>query len=160
NMVAIRSKFDSDLPFKDFLRHLQLTLADALDHSAYPFPALLKELRIPRTHGSSPVFQAEYVYQNASVFRDGVSIDGELVAEWDSTMRQEGEFELVLEVCERQNDFVVHFKFDEALYAEEDIKRMAGHYIRLLNGVLGNDALNADAYPLLGIDETHKLIVE
>ena len=160
NMVAIRSRIDSGLPFKDFLRHLQLTLADALDHSAYPFPALLKELRIPRAHGSSPVFQAEYVYQNASVFRDGVSIGGELLAEWDSAMRQEGEFELVLEVCERQRDFVVHFKFDEDLYCEEDIKRMAGHYIRLLNGVIGNDALNADAYPLLGTDERRRLIVE
>ncbi|MCY9076593.1 condensation domain-containing protein, partial [Bacillus inaquosorum] len=49
NMMAVRSKNIGSQPFTAFIRELQLTMADGLDHAAYPFPALVRELNVDRS---------------------------------------------------------------------------------------------------------------
>ncbi len=64
NMMAVRSKNIGTQPLTAFIRELQLTMADGLDHAAYPFPALVRELNVDRSAADSPVFQTAFLYQN------------------------------------------------------------------------------------------------
>src|SRR5262249_11955028 len=64
NMIALRSRMDGRRTFTHFVRELELTLVDGLDHAAHPFPALVRSLHVPRTQDHTPVFQVCFVYQN------------------------------------------------------------------------------------------------
>ena len=44
-MIVVRSRISGDQRTGDFLKDLQLTLADGLDNAEYPFPAVLAALR-------------------------------------------------------------------------------------------------------------------
>src|SRR5262249_61545341 len=46
NMMALRSQIDGRRTFAHFVRELELTLVDGLDHAAYPFPALVRALHL------------------------------------------------------------------------------------------------------------------
>ncbi|MET0333846.1 MAG: condensation domain-containing protein, partial [Rhizobacter sp.] len=139
NMVPVRSCQDPQASFAHFARELQLTLADGLDHAAYPFPALVRALKVPRTAGHPPIFQVAYEYQSASVM-------GELPAGEDTSagdrirpipgLHQEGEYELVLEVYEQAQGYAVHLKHDARRFSIPAIQRLGQHLLNLLHSVL------------------------
>ena len=64
NMIAVRSRIDGSRTFVDFIRELDVTLVDGLDHAAYPFPAVVRGLHLPPARGHAPVFQVCFAYQN------------------------------------------------------------------------------------------------
>ncbi|XYJ23387.1 condensation domain-containing protein [Bacillus velezensis] len=107
NMIAVRSRETGAKSFTAFLKELQLTLAEGLDHAAYPFPALVKELKTERSPAVSPVFQTAFFYQN--FFRtEGAEKLAELYQslgiEMIEDIHQEGEFELALEVYKKNKE--------------------------------------------------------
>ena len=64
NMIPIRAHPVSTRAFDEFLGELQLIVVDGLDHAAYPFPALVRELNLPRHARYAPVFQVVFAYQS------------------------------------------------------------------------------------------------
>ena len=137
--VAIRGSCDPDMRFDALLQRLQLNVLDALDHSAYPFPAVVRELRIPRLPGRSPVFQAEFVYQSRSIFqRCSFDLGQGMTATEMPGVHQEGEYEFVLEVREHQHACKLNFKYDARRFEAATVARMARHYLNLLESVIAD----------------------
>jgi polyketide synthase PksN len=136
NMVAIRSQGAGGRPCTDFIRDLQLTMVDALDHAVYPFPRLVRELNVPRLLSHSPVFQAVFLYQN---FLDGIY--------------QEGEYELELEVWEREAGFIVHFKYNPDLYEPATVSRMMEHLLNLAGEICSHPGWTADQFCFITAEE-------
>ena len=150
NMMAIRSRIDNERSLLEFLSQLRLTLADGLDHAVYPFPALVRELKVPRTEGQPPIFQVAFEYQSASIMqmeapRGGILGSSESVLE----LHQEGEYELTLEIYEQPERFVLNFKYDPELMEQAGIERMAGHYLQLLEEALDHPGDALKQYRLL-----------
>ncbi len=125
NMVSIRSHDIGKKDFKSFISTLQSTVSAALDHARYPFPSLVKQLNVERSQAHSPIFQAAFLYQNFFEMPDL-----ELVQE----IRQEGEFELSLEVYEQQERMILNLGYHPDLFQPETIERMMQHYLTLLEG--------------------------
>ena len=157
NMVPVRTRIDESQTWNAFIAGLQARLADALDHAAYPFPALVRELDVPRVADRQPVFQAAFTYQNYlragqldavhAASRDVLPFD------LDWSLRQEGEYELELEVCERDSDFEFSFKFNPDLFEDSTVKRMAQHLVELARTMLGNPDSVLNDCSLLTADE-------
>ncbi|CAN7772038.1 amino acid adenylation domain-containing protein [Rhizobium leguminosarum] len=162
NMLAMRSQPDGTTPFAEFLQAVQLTLADGLDHAEYPFPALVRELKVPRMAGQSPVFQVTFAYQNASVMQMERSTEDDALgsAEPIAGVNQEGEYELVLEVNEQPAGYVLNFKYDPELFEPSTIARMVTHYLTLLEGVIADPHSPLAAYQLLTPEEQQTVLVE
>jgi amino acid adenylation domain-containing protein len=157
--VALRSRCDSALPLADFLRTLQNDMLDALDHSAYPFGALVRALGIERSEGCHPVFQVEFVYHNDHVLSNRRFELGEgMVATEMPGLVQEGEYEFVLEVRDRSDGCTLHFKYDAALFDDATAARMAGHYLTLLDNAMRAPQSPLGACPMLSDDERHMLL--
>jgi len=55
NTLMLRDQLDPDKRFIDFLRQVNKTLMDGLEHQAYPFEKLLEKLNIPRDFNQFPV---------------------------------------------------------------------------------------------------------
>lgn len=162
NMIAIRSRLKGDDCFANFMRTVQVTLADGLDHAEYPFPALVRELNVPRGE-RAPVFQVAFMYQDASIlrFEVGSPADGPLAtAQMIPGVNQEGEYELVLEACQRSAGHVLNFKYDPELLESATVARMADHFVGLLEQVLEDPQQPLGAYPLLTRAERQTVLVD
>jgi len=156
NMIVIRSRISGQQGVADFLRDLQLTVADGLDNADYPFPALLKELKAGHDPAKSPLFQVMYAYQNF-IQPDDLS---ELPVEFLSGVNQEGSHDLALEVYQGKDSFQLKFDYNTDLFSAGTIKRAMAHYINLLASITSRpDAAIAD-HALLSEDEKRRIVVD
>ncbi|AJQ25409.1 non-ribosomal peptide synthetase [Pelosinus fermentans] len=145
NMIPLRSQVSGTQSFSNFIRELQLAMADALDHAEYPFPALVRELSLPRTLMNSPVFQVVFAYQNflqatgLKQFQD--KQQDTLSIEYIEDIHQEGEYEFQLEVFEKEDGFMLHMKYNPDLFDSSTISQMMNQYINLAGEVVSDPAL-------------------
>jgi polyketide synthase PksN len=153
NMIAIRAHTVSTRTFAEFLGELQLTVVDGLDHAAYPFPTLVRELNPPRHEEHSPIFQVAFAYQSVlrseglqeilRRYRDILAI--EPVAE----LNKESVYELQLEIYERDVGCDVNIRYRSEVFYAATIERMMGHLVTLAAGVIRQPQLALSAYRLL-----------
>ena len=153
NMIAVRSRIDGRRTFVDFIRELELTLVDGLDHAAYPFPAVVRGLHMSPGRGHAPVFQVCFAYQNFVQHQEreafGHKYGQALALEFVDEIHQEGEFELTLEVVRHHDRFVLNLKYTPERYALVTIEHMLWHLTTLAEGVLRHPNRPLDAYTLL-----------
>ncbi|MGU8077189.1 amino acid adenylation domain-containing protein [Burkholderia pyrrocinia] len=142
NMLPIRSRDVGSGSALDYLRRLRGAVLDALDHADYPFPTLVRALKVQRDSGQRPLFDVAFAYQNFAhghwlerFERDCAAPLG--IAMLDA-LRQEGEYELELEVIETRDGGVLNIKYAADLYARDRIERLARHYLCLMDGVLAD----------------------
>ncbi|AZC62590.1 non-ribosomal peptide synthetase [Pseudomonas chlororaphis] len=142
NMVPIRSRDIESGSARDYLRRLQETMIDAVDHSDYPFPTLLKALKVPRNHRQRPLFNIAFAHQNFASSHWLQHLEHQYTTPLGITMveqlRQEGEYELELEIIESADGALINFKYATALFEPARIERMLAHYLQLVEGVLAD----------------------
>ncbi|WP_404936926.1 amino acid adenylation domain-containing protein [Pseudomonas sp. JDS08PS003] len=142
NMLPIRSRGIESTPALDYLHRLQETVLDALDHADYPFPTLLKALKVPRNHRQRPLFNVAFAHQNFASSHWLQHLEQQYIKPLSITMleqlRQEGEYELELEIIENADGTVINFKYATALFAPARISRMLAHYLQLVQAVLAD----------------------
>lgn len=153
NMIPVRSQVRSDETFEAFLSALQATMLDGMIHQ-YPFPALVTALGAGGSAETAPIFQAAFMYQD--VLKDMARWDH--LFQWVEGIRQEGEYELVLEVVEDKERFVLHWKYQCERYEADTIARMADHYAQLAQAAITEPARPLDEYSLLSEAEEHLLL--
>ncbi|HEY0836160.1 MAG TPA: amino acid adenylation domain-containing protein, partial [Azospirillum sp.] len=164
NMLPIRARGVGGKPFAELLRELQLTMADALDHAAYPFPALVRDLGIAPSEEFAPVFQVAFEYQNAFSRGDLLAFNGEfrdaLSVELVEEIGQEGEYELVLEVRESPDDTQLTLKFNPTLFRPATVAAMAGHLVRVAEQAVADPRRPPAELDPLTVAERRRLVEE
>jgi len=130
NMVVICARVDGALSGAAYLKETQFALADALDNSGYPFPALLGELGMAR--GAASRFGVLFAYQN---FAQTTGAGGDAPFVLLPQIGQEGTHELSLEVYEAAEGFRLRLGYAANLFAPATIERLARDYARLLTAL-------------------------
>jgi amino acid adenylation domain-containing protein len=161
NMVPIRTHCDERLRLVQFLRIVQSTVQDAIDHLRYPFSLMLDKLKVKQTWHNS-VFQVTYIYKNAlqrigsmpSSQKNGVYIEN--VAD----IVQEGNCDFGLEVLEHAPLFSLHLKYNPEFYTQHAASRFVEHYCTLLREMSERPDLLLQRYPIIAEQERHRLLVE
>ncbi len=163
NMLPVRSQIAPGESFSQFLETLQVRVADALDHSAYPFAAIVRELHLARTASHAPVFQVAFSYQNflgsmletlQAQYRDTYEL------EFVEEIHQEGEYELELEVSTQQEHFALHLKYNPDVFEPAAITRMMGHYIELSQKIVKNPESALRDYAFLSAEEEKVILLD
>jgi amino acid adenylation domain-containing protein/non-ribosomal peptide synthase protein (TIGR01720 family) len=163
NPVALRSTIDRTEVFLALLRSVQLTLVDALDHAAYPFSCLARDLKTQRTQDRSPVFQVLFDYKSRNLV--SAPVNGArahaLVFEPLKEIRQEGEYELVLETWETENGgFSLMIAYDPNLFEQETMERLTGHLEMLVESAVANPEQPISAMEMLTESESGRWLRE
>ncbi len=66
NMLVMRVRLDHDHSFAELIAATRQTALDAFEHQNVPFERLVDELAVPRDTSRNPLFQALFVYQDAT----------------------------------------------------------------------------------------------
>ncbi|MCV2515295.1 amino acid adenylation domain-containing protein [Bacillus subtilis] len=153
NMLPIRSELNPADTFSSFISKLQLTILDGLDHAAYPFPKMVRDLNIPRSQTGSPVFQTAFFYQNflqsgsyqslLSRYADFFSVD------FVEYIHQEGEYELVFELWETEEKMELNIKYNTGLFDAASISAMFDHFVYVTEQAMLNPSQPLKEYSLL-----------
>jgi amino acid adenylation domain-containing protein/non-ribosomal peptide synthase protein (TIGR01720 family) len=110
-------------------------MLSALEHRAYPFDLLVDDLALPREGGRPPLFDVMAVFQDAGQ-RD-LALDDVAVTPFGAAPKV-GKFPLTFIFCETATGATLDLEYATDLFDRARIERMAGHFVRLLEGVVAD----------------------
>jgi polyketide synthase PksJ len=158
NLLPLRSGLAGDKIFSTLAREVQTTLLAGRHHAGIPFPALVRALSLPRVPGSTPVFQAVFAYQKLHKPAAEQALASKRGARLLTSVHQEGESELGLEVFERGEGIALHFKFNAGLFERATAARMLDHFLHLTDQVASTPDKPLDEYALLTTVERELIV--
>jgi len=155
NTLVLRTDLVGDPSFREVLGQVREVVLGAQSHQELPFEYLVKELHPARSLGQNPLFQVMLTLEPPPP---------PLPAGWAvSQMEVEtgtSKFDLTLKLEDRPDGLLARFQYSSDLFDEATIARLAGHWQRLLEGIVADPAQPIAALPLLTERERHQLLVE
>lgn len=115
----------------ELLARVRDTVLSGLDHQEYPFVLLVDELGLQHDPSRSAVFQAMFILLTHKVATEQYGYRLNYI----ELPEEEGQFDLTLSAYEDEADRRFHcvFKYNTDLFRPETMRRMASHYVNLLD---------------------------
>jgi amino acid adenylation domain-containing protein len=148
NPVGLRADFSEAPTFRQFLDQVRQTVIEALNHSHYPFPLLVKQLHLERDPSRSPLFQVFFVLQKSQLLHDagitslalgesGVRIKiGEMEMASMALEQHAAQFDLSLVMTEIDGGLRGALEYNTDLFDGSTIERMIGHFRMLVDEMI------------------------
>ncbi|MGP4002412.1 non-ribosomal peptide synthetase/type I polyketide synthase [Streptomyces sp. 8N706] len=117
----------------ELLGQVRGVVLGGLDHQEYPFVRLVEELGLQHDPSRSAVFQAMFILLVHKVATEKYGYRLEYI----ELPEEEGQFDLTLSAYEDEADQRFHcvFKYNTDLFLPETVRRLASHYVNLLDGL-------------------------
>jgi amino acid adenylation domain-containing protein len=151
NQVALRARFTTDRPFRSFVEETRDQVHQVLEHQAYPFGLLVKQLQPKRDPSRAPIFQAMFVWDKP---RSLPAVGGAAFELETMLMEQRGApFDVTLIIFEFGEELIASFRYNADLFDAATIERWAGHFTTLLEALLRSPDMSLSEAPLLSPEE-------
>jgi non-ribosomal peptide synthetase component F len=171
NQVVLRGDLSGDPSFAALVERTKRMVLGAFEHGDYPLPLLAERLQPERDASRTPLFQVLFVLQKETRGAEGLTAfalgeEGVAVGPEDfrleslSVPRPPAPFDLVLQAVERQGGLSLALLYNTDLFDASTIDRLAGHFERLLTGVVADPGRRLAELPLLSEGERAQLLVE
>ncbi len=159
--LPLRFDLSGEPSFAEMLHRVRQTVEDTRLHLGIPFALLVEQVAPPRAPGYAPLVQtyfepygtgASALGELAPLFlgREGPSLRfANLVLEPLALERHTAREDLTLRTARIGGATVLSFEFRTAVFAADDIRRLAGHVETLLTGVVDNPHRSLSMLPLL-----------
>ncbi|MFV0412694.1 MAG: amino acid adenylation domain-containing protein [Oscillospiraceae bacterium] len=133
NTLAIRSRPEGEKLFSTFLQEVKENLLLAYKNQEYPFELLVEKIGLPRDLGRTPLFDTMFVLQNMDVPR--IEAGGLVLVPGAEYKAQTAKFDITLEAFDKGEEILLEAEYSTALFSEETIRRMLGHYVNIIEAV-------------------------
>ncbi len=148
NTFAIRTRPTALTPFTEFLAEVRDSVLDALSAADVPFDRVVRAVQQQRDGHHHPIFQVFFsIEPPLEPFMEG----------WDLTQMDvvtgSAKFDLYLELDERPDHMAARFIYNTDIFEAATIRRMADHWIVLLEGICEAPGRNLGTLPLLTAGE-------
>jgi amino acid adenylation domain-containing protein len=154
NTLVLRTDLSGDCTFRELLGRVREVTLGAYAHQDLPFEKLLEELRPERELSRTPLFQ---IYFNmVNVEASSLKLSG-LQVQPVPTADVLSKFDLTLYVRERDDGLQLQLVYNTDLFKPGTIKRLLGHYLTLLEGIVEDPDRALLHYRLLTGEEREEL---
>ena len=157
NTLVLRSDFADDPSFVTHLERVRRQALGAYGHQDLPFEWLVEELQLARDLSYNPLFQVMFSWEEAAwseLGLAGVEVSAVAVA------NQTSQFDLTLTVGEWGGGLRCALQYNTALFTDESVSRMLGHYEELLRSVVREPQQRVSRLQLLSWGERQQLLRE
>ncbi len=155
NLLPVRSRFDSDMSFQQFLVETKTKILDAYDNQNSSLGGIVKRLQIPRDPTRLPLVEI-----NFNLDRDGAAMQFHgLNAAAEQTPKQAVNFDIFFNLNEINGQLRVDIDYNRDLYRPETIQRWLSCYTTLLQGIVDNPDTPIAHLPLLNEEEKQHILV-
>ncbi len=167
NSLVLRGDVTGDPSFEDLVRETASRLRAALEHQAFPFAALVRELAPPRDPSRSPLFDVMFDVRGTA---DGVR--GDLAGGGEGTLTLEGhvrgeplalphpfsQFDLSVTVTDDGERLGMEFEYDTQLFDAARVEEIAEGFLALLSGALRQPDLPVSRLPILSEEQRTRVL--
>lgn len=158
NTLVLRTNLGGNPSFRELLRRVREAAVGAYDHQEVPFEKLMGELQLKRSLSRNTLFQVMFAYRPDPVEKHH-NLPGLAISRFRINTGT-AKFDLNLAVYERVDSLHCYFTYNTDLFDCSTIKRVAGHFRTLLEGIVNNPGERLLALPLLNTMERQQLLVE
>ena len=155
NTLALRTRIDSKLSFKEFLDTVKTNCLNAYKYQTYPFDELVNKLNIKRDASRNPLFDTMFTYQNNGL--TNIQFNN-IKAEYYIPDTNISKFDLSIELIPNDNGISVSFEYATKLFNEEFIKNLSNHYLNILNAILENNEIKISDICMLSESEKNTIL--
>jgi len=157
NPVILQATFESVSPsFRALLGQTNATVLEAIEHSTYPFPLLVKLLHPQRDLSQVPLLQTMFDFQPNSLLSQQVADLTIFPLELDQA---EGQFDLTLSMSLGET-LAGAIRYSTDLFEPETITHLAGHFQTLLAAIVANPDQSIATLPMLTERERQQILIE
>jgi amino acid adenylation domain-containing protein len=150
---AIRTRPIADMRFSEYLAQTRESVLGGLAAADVPFDRVVQEVNPKRDANQHPIFQAFFsIRPPMPSFAEGWSL-----TQMDVTVAS-SKFDLYLELCERPDHMEARFQYNTDIWDAATIRRMAGHWLVLLQSVCRNSESTLGTLAMLTPEETSALL--
>jgi aspartate racemase len=156
NTIVLRTSLEGNPTFLDLLNRVRETTVGAVDHQNFPFEELVRVLQVDRNLSRTPLYQVMFVQEppGESPHLSGVSVQKVNVENGGAKC------DLTIFVREAGENPQTGFEYSTDLFDEATIRRMAGHYTRLLEGIASNPMCRLTELPILTEKERRQILID
>jgi len=157
NTLVLRANFTDNPNFRELLAKVRTIVLEALTHQEVRFDKLVEELKPERSASYSPLIQVLFAHHTAPAH--SFQLPGLTVSPLDVDTGT-AKFDLTLFVLETDGALTCATEYNIGLFKTATIRRLLGHYQRLLEGIVTNPEHRISELPLIPASERHRLLVE
>ncbi|WP_163866519.1 amino acid adenylation domain-containing protein [Myxococcus eversor] len=156
NTLAPRLDVDGEESFRAMLGRVRRLCLGAYANQDVPFETLVEAMRPARDLSRSPLFQVMFVIEGPRALPSLPGLAASQVV-FDYGMAK---FDLTFFLRETAEGWVGIWEYNQALFDEATLRRMATHYVTLLDGLLADPGRRVGDVPLLDESERRALLRE
>jgi len=157
NTLVLRTDLSGNPTFQALLARVRETALGAYAHQTVPFEKLVEELQPERDLSRTPLFQV--IFQLRNIPNETLEVQGLL---WDEFEFETGvaRLDLALDMVDKPEGLYCLLMYNADRFDGDTIRRMAGHFQTLLEGIVASSNQKLSELPLLTEVEQHQLLVE
>jgi amino acid adenylation domain-containing protein len=159
NTLVLRTDLSGNPAFRELLRRVREVCLGAYAHAELPLERLVEELQPERSLSHAPLFQVLFVLQNTP--DDGVfCLPGLEVSVAELETAPTTAFDLTLNLEEIEDNLCGRFRYNTDLFEAETMRRMAEHYLTLLESSVEDLDRPILELPLMRVWERQRVLEE
>ena len=155
NPVPLRTAVQAGMSFRALLASVREAVLEAIAAQQYPLSLIVQHAQAPRDAGRSPLFEIFFGMLSADAARSKAgsseSARSELSVSEYPLRQMEGQFDLSLQVLERESSLDIELKYNTDLFDAATAQGFLDHYVTLLRGAVQDPEALLEA---LGADES------
>ncbi len=155
NTLALRGDLSGDPPFRELLGRVREATLGAYARQDVPFERLVEALGVERSLAHTPLFQAMFTLQNAG--RSRLRLPGVRTEEMEYGI-ESARFDAALTLVEAPDRLWGRLVLRADLWEEASGRRMAAHFLGLLDAVAADPARPLSGLALLGAAERREVL--
>ncbi|MEN8887106.1 MAG: amino acid adenylation domain-containing protein, partial [Winogradskyella sp.] len=149
NLLPMRSRVDATKTFNAYVKQRKTELFDAYEHQEISFGQLIQKLNVDRDPSLVPlvpvVFNIDIGMSNAISF-------GDLNYKLKSNPRAYEAFELFLNATGSENNLMLEWSYNEALFSRNAITKMMASFEAIITTIIENPEIQI--FKILEVDKT------
>ena len=157
NTLAIRSRVDSKESFRGLLGKVKNHVLGAYENQEYPFEELVDRLQLQRNMSRNPLFDVMFIVhhvEEADKVMEGLRLRPYKVETAVS------KFDLTFEVIETAEGIDIGIEYSTKLFRKETARKMAEHYLRILQAVIQDMEVRVGDINILAAEEKRQILEE
>src|SRR5262245_1346647 len=155
NTLVLRTDLSGNPPFVGLLGRVRETALGAYANQDVPFDKLVEEIVTQRDPSRTPLFQIMFALQNAPRLEAPL---GNLSIVPLSIDVNVAKFELTVSIVETDEGMTAVWEYNTDLFDAQTIRRMIGHYERLLASIVVSPVQLISQLSMLSEQETQQLL--
>jgi amino acid adenylation domain-containing protein len=151
--IPIRSDFSDDPSFRKLLTRVGQTVRSAQEHQEVLWERLVEAVQPEQDASRHPIFQASFLFTAAE---GGSIFDEQRACQKPAAL----DVDLNLQLRQFSDNLAAEFLYATDLFDAGTIRRMAGHFQQMLDGIISNPEEGVWRLPILTAAERQQLVVD